>query len=94
MAIESITEAVNAGARQKQACEVVGISSRTLQHWRISGSDDRRQTVKKAPANKLSAQEREAILDICNSQEFCSQIPKQIVPTLADRGVFKCQMKS
>jgi len=94
MAIESITEALNEGARQKQACEVIGITSRTLQHWRISGLNDHRQTVRKDPANKLSVQEREAILDVCNSEEFCSQTPKQIVPVLADRGVFMASESS
>jgi transposase InsO family protein len=93
-AIESITEALNEGSRQKQACEVIGISSRTLQHWRIAGLDDRRQTVKKIPANKLSEQEREEIIKVCNSPEFCSQAPKQIVPALADRGVFMASESS
>ena len=88
MAIDSITEAINEGARQREACEVVGITSRTLQHWRKTGLIDRRNIVKKEPANKLSEQEREAILTICNNKEFRSQSPKQIIPTLADRGVF------
>ncbi|MBT6702247.1 MAG: helix-turn-helix domain-containing protein, partial [Gammaproteobacteria bacterium] len=88
MAILLINESMNQGARQKQACEVVGISSRTLQHWRQAGTQDQRQQVKKTPANKLSDQERAAILEVCNSEEFKSQAPNQIVPTLADRGLY------
>lgn len=88
MAIDSITEAINEGARQREACEIVGITSRTLQHWQTTGLVDRRTTVIKKPANKLSEQERNAILTICNNKEFRSQSAKQIVPTLADRGVF------
>lgn len=76
------------GARQRLACKIVGISSRTLQHWRVVGTEDRRQTVKKTPANKLSEQERKHILDVCNRQEFCSQAPKQIVPALADKNIY------
>lgn len=94
MAIESITEAMTKGARQRKACEVVGITSRTLQHWRIAGLTDRRKTVKKEPSNKLSEQERDAILTICNNKEFSSQSPKQIVPTLADRGVYMASESS
>jgi len=88
MAIESIAEATSNGARQKQACEIIGIKVRTLQNWRKSGNMDGRQTVKKIPTNKLSQEEREKILAVCNSEEFRDQPPKQIVPTLADRGVY------
>lgn len=88
MAIEYIAEALNKGARQDKACEIVGISSRTLQRWRTAGINDQRQTVKKVPVNKLNEREREQIIEVCNSQEFRSQAPKQIVPILADRGVY------
>lgn len=88
MAIQLIREAMKQGARQKQACDVVGICNRTLQNWCHSGLQDQRQQVKKAPVNKLSIQERATILEVCNSDEFKSQAPKQIVPALADRGLY------
>ena len=88
MAIELIAETMKKGARQKQACEVLGICSRTLQHWQNTGLQDHRQVIKKTPANKLSKQIREAVLAICNGEEFKSQSPKQIVPSLADRGLY------
>lgn len=88
MAMKLIATAMLHGARQKLACEIIGITTRTLQYWRTSGLNDRRQTVKKEPANRLSKQEREKILTVCNSEEFSSLPPKQIVPALADRGVF------
>ena len=88
MAIKLITDAVNQGVRQRLACEVIGISRRTLQYGHSVGLEDRRQTVKRTPANKLSEQERKHILDVCNSKEFCSQTPKQIVPTLADKAIY------
>ena len=94
MAIQLISDAINKGARQKQACEVMGICSRTLQHWRQDGLQDQRQLIKKAPTNRLSEQEREAILDVCNNEEFKNQAPKQIVPALADRGVYMASESS
>ena len=36
------------------------------------------------PANKLSLQERDAIIEVCNRPEFASLPPTQIVPTLLD----------
>jgi transposase InsO family protein len=88
MAIKLIAEAVDQGVRQHLACEVVSISCRTLQHWRVTGTEDRRQTIRKTPANKLSEQERKHILAVCNSEEFCNRTPKQIVPALADKAIY------
>jgi len=94
MAIQLINEAVRQGARAKPACETVGISCRTLQNWQRAGLQDQRQQIKKIPSNKLSEQERAAILEVCNSEEFKSQAPKQIVPTLADRGLYMASESS
>jgi transposase InsO family protein len=88
MAIDSIAIAVLHGARQQPACEIIGITVRTLQYWRLGGVTDQRQIVKKEPANKLSKLEREKILALCNCEEFMNLPPNQIVPTLADRGIF------
>jgi hypothetical protein len=53
MAMELIDEAMNAGARQEKACEVVGIAGRTYQRWQHAGLQDQRQVVEKHPANQL-----------------------------------------
>jgi hypothetical protein len=81
MAIEAITEAVKNGARQKYACKVIGITSRTLQNWTITGDTDRRTTIKKDPKNKLSEEEKTAILSICNTKEFRSQSGENYLDT-------------
>ncbi len=88
VAIQSIQTAVDQGAPQGRACEILGITSRTLQNWRAGGLDDQRQVIKKEPSNKLSSQEREEVLNVCNSEEFRDNSPKQIVPVLADRGKY------
>jgi putative transposase len=84
-------EAANtAGARSHKACELLGITSRTLQRWRQHGEllDDARSTRSMVPANKLSDQEREQIMAVANSDEFTHLPPNQIVPQLADRGEY------
>lgn len=82
-----IAEAVTAGARRWKACELLGIAARTLERW---GDDreDGRHGPKSVPANKLSATERQRILAVATSAEFRDESPKQIVPTLADRGEY------
>jgi len=74
------------------ACEVLGLSVRTLQRWREGGQvkhDGRERTINcREPGNKLSGSERQQILDTANSSEFANLPPTQIVPMLADQGQY------
>jgi transposase InsO family protein len=88
-----IREATAAGCRLEPACAELEISLRTFQRWVRDGddavkADSRTTSTRPAPANKLSEDERAQILAVANSEEFASLPPTQIVPTLADRGVF------
>jgi transposase InsO family protein len=87
-AVILINEAHAAGARKWRACEVLEISVRTCQRWERDGYNDKRQVRLQTPANKLSAAERQAVLDCCNESENASLSPKQIVPRLADAGEY------
>lgn len=53
---------------------------------KIVVADARPEVVKPRPANALTDSERHEVLRVCNSPEFASLPPGQIVPTLADRG--------
>src|SRR3954467_3906904 len=89
IAIALIDQAKAAGARRAQACAELGLDQRTYRRWRArdGAPEDRRPTAPRpAPSNKLSEEERRAVLDACNSQAFKSLPPSQIVPRLADQG--------
>ena len=89
MILALVDEAVGAGAGLEVACETLGISARTVQRWQTQGGgEDRRYGPKHAPANKLSDAEKRQILAVANSPEYRDQSPKQIVPKLADRGIY------
>ncbi len=95
IAIDLIDEAVTAGARTVKACAVLEIDVRTLQRWKKAldeqhSLEDKRKAaaVERAPANKLSNEEREAILTVCKQPEYQSLPPSQIVPRLADNGEY------
>jgi transposase InsO family protein len=89
MILELIEEAVAGGARLKPAAAVIGLSSRTIIRWRRQGGgEDRRKGPRQAPANKLSDQEKQHILAVSNSAAFRDLSPNQIVPKLADQGVY------
>lgn len=90
-AITLIQEAVVSGAKEEKACAELGISRRTLQRWRSDSTplEDRRPSAQRpVPKNKLSEDEREHIVKIANQPEFKSLPPSQIVPQLADEGVY------
>jgi putative transposase len=68
---------------------VLGLDVRTVQRWKRQGvGEDRRAGPKTAPGNSLTEAERRAVLRTVNSPEYRDLSVKQIVPLLADRGVY------
>jgi transposase InsO family protein len=89
---QDIDVAHEAGARWHRACEVVGITVRTLQRWNsddglVSG-DGRPQAVRPMPCHALTQAEREQVLQVANEPRFADVPPARIVPMLADEGVY------
>lgn len=90
-AVELIREACQAGARLKPACAHLGLDMRTYQRWTQGGQvkiDARPQAKRGEPANKLSAEERTAVLAVCHQIDYAGLPPSQIVPRLADQGQY------
>ena len=92
--MELITEAVEAGARLTIACEEAEISVRTYNRWEKSFEEHNQHIDKRTiashpePHNKLSHEEVMMILNIVNQAEYSDMPPSQIVPVLADRGIY------
>jgi len=87
--IELINEAHTSGARQLEACKIIGITQRTLQRWkRLGNTADGRIDAHHAPANKLTPMERQRIIQTANKSENADLPPSKIVPKLADEGVY------
>jgi hypothetical protein len=87
-----IDRAMAAGARQATACAELGPNARTLQRWtgpKGAICNDRRPFAERPePASKLSDEARDRIVATCNVPEFASLPPSQIVPRLADHGIW------
>ena len=85
-----IADAVAGGARQHEACQLLGVSARTLERWRAGATDDARHGprpgARRAPPNQLTSAERRAVLATVNAAEYRDLSPRQIVPRLADAG--------
>lgn len=90
-AVELINEARANGARLELACQILNISTRTYQRWTQEDDikQDQRPLVKRpTPKNKITDEERKKILNTANSREFTSLPPSQIIPKLADQGIY------
>ena len=84
-----VDEAVHAGARRRAACELIGLSRRTLERWRAQQvGEDGRHGPKMAPSNRLSEFERKRVVEILDSPEYRDLSPRQVVPLLADKGTY------
>src|SRR5690625_5612540 len=84
-----IREALAAGARLQRACNEAGICLRTWRRWLRNGevqADQRSVAAKPVPANKLTPQEREQIIEICNRPAYSHLPPSQSVPDPLDKG--------
>ncbi|ACF47106.1 Integrase catalytic region [Prosthecochloris aestuarii DSM 271] len=81
-----IEEAHGNGARYSKACEVVGISHRTLQRWKQCGLKDRRKGSQKTVVRKVPQETRDEIINVCNEPRFRDLTPYEIVPQLLEEG--------
>ncbi len=84
-----ISEACSSGAKQESACNIIGISSKTFQRWNGNAmKQDGRLEPKHSPRHKLTELERQRIIKVANEPEYANLPPCQIVPRLADTGVY------
>ena len=89
MVLSLVDEAVHSGARLRSVCHEPGLSVKTIQRWRKpGGGEDGRHGPRTVPANKLSVEERQEILETVNSAEWRDLSPNQIVPRLADQEIY------
>ena len=94
IALELVSKAVERGASQRKACEVLDIDERTVRRWKRqletgNGLKDRRKEASggRVPANRLTEEEKARIIEVCNQEEHRSSAPSQIVPRLADARI-------
>lgn len=84
--------AQRAGARLLLACQIAGITLRTLQRWKgsdgLARGDGRPLAARATPRHALSETERAQLLAVANAPRFAAVPPARIVPMLADEGIY------
>lgn len=89
MILELIEQAVSEGVAFDAACSAIGLSPRTVRRWRDAGAgEDGRAGPHTTPAHALTPAERARIVEVATSAEFRDVSPRQIVPRLADKGIY------
>lgn len=95
--VDLIQEAYQDGARIDKACQEAGIALRTYRRWFTNGTvqqDQRPLCSRPTPPHKLSPEERQNIIEVCNLPEYAHLPPTQIVPDLLDKGVYHASESS
>lgn len=82
-----VGEAVASGCSQHRACDAFNLEERTLQRWQKNAVDGRHGPLT-APANKLTSTEKDLVIKTAISPAYADLSPHQIVPKLADLGIF------
>lgn len=85
--IKLISTTCKLGARKNKACELLGVSNRTVERWE-NNLNDKRIDALKVPSNKLTKAEQDIIIALVNSEKYCDFPPCKIVPMLADEGKY------
>ena len=91
--MQILAEGIAAGARASELAKLMGVGLTTLQRWRRQfagdkdGVDGRKGSARKV-AHRLSVEECQRILLTCNEPKYASLPPGQIVPDLADQGIY------
>jgi transposase InsO family protein len=82
-----IDESVKNGCRHAIACNDMGIDVKTFKRWE-NDTEDKRSGPVTTPANKLTQEEVDQVLKVCTKKEYMNLPPSQIVPSLADKGIY------
>ena len=74
----------------RRTTPIIGFSARTIKRWRVDITQEDKRTTHSnhKPSNKLTQEERELLISTANTQEFKNLSPHQIVPKLADKGIY------
>lgn len=76
------------GCHVTTLCDALELPRATFYRRRSPHRLDRPKSVRPPPANRLSGEERSAILSVMHEDEYIDQCPREIVPKLADKGVY------
>lgn len=94
MLLNLIDEAIAKGCRKTKVCEYFELSIRTIQNWEKYGLIDKRKGALKLVHNKLTPEEETQIVKKACNHRFKDLTPYEIVPILAEEGIYIASVSS
>jgi len=88
--LELVDEGLESKVSMRKITPIIGFSSRTIKRWRDNQNiEDKRTTHSNHnPSNRLSQEEKDALVSTANNEDYKNLSPHQIVPKLADKGIY------
>ena len=78
----------------KPACAAMNVSRATLYRRRSRQTTEDKPPSTRAPALKLSEDEREAVVEVLHSARFVDASPHTIYATLLEENVYHCSVRT
>jgi putative transposase len=91
--IDACFDELEAVTSTKQACELLG-RPRASHYRRLAPPPRGRSTPRRSPPNKLSEVERQHVLTVLRSPEYCDLAPAQVWARLLDDGIYLCSIST
>ncbi|QEN05344.1 transposase [Thiospirochaeta perfilievii] len=92
--MELITVATETGARLREACKAMEISTSSFERWRAGNLiDSRKGSVKNIP-QKLTYEEEQELINLCCNKQYKDLNPYKIHASLLDKGVYIASISS
>lgn len=77
-----------------KACAALGVPRSTFYWSRRSAPAQASKNAPALPSRSLTAEEKETIRDVLNSERFQDSSPRQVYATWLDEGVYLCHWRS
>lgn len=78
-----------------KACQALEVSRATVYRRRSRGKiEEHTKKARQAPTHALSSEERQAVLEVLNSERFMDMAPREVYATLLDEGIYLCSIST
>lgn len=86
--ISLIAEAHKNGARRSECCAILNLNLRTLERWEKNPEAEDGRQGPQTCSHSLTEEEKMKIIELATSEKYRDMSPSQIVPHLADEGIY------
>jgi transposase InsO family protein len=91
----SLAEQLSVHTGKKAACDALQVPRATFYRYHIAKKRHKNNRIQRsAPPLVLSSGERQAVIDILHSDQFCDDAPHQIYAKLLDEGRYLCSIRT